>query len=138
MESPRAYAEKILSQPQLTEPFITEKQKEKVFENLKQMVEERKNIAITKKHEQKVKQACERGNMSSIPYFDQDIAFKMIKITDINHEFWNLSNTVQTAYNYLIDQNTDILIPSGIRNYVKKPTRKVLLPSQTSVYELNK
>jgi hypothetical protein len=39
----------------------------------------------------------------------------MIKITDLNHECWNLTDTVQAAYGFLLDEEPDFKVPSGIR-----------------------
>jgi len=46
-----------------------------------------------------------RGNVGSTLSYEQDLAVKMIKITDLNHECWNLTDTVQAAYGYLLDND---------------------------------
>ena len=42
----------------------------------------------------------ERANVSSIPFFKQDLPFKLVKLNDVNHEQWNLTDTVQAVYAY--------------------------------------
>lgn len=74
-----------------------------------------KNLPISEGHQRQVMQSLERGNVASTHYFQQDLAFKMIKITDLNHECWNLTDTVQAAYGFLLDEEPDFKVPSGIR-----------------------
>jgi hypothetical protein len=40
---------------------------------------------------------------------------KHLKLTDINHEFWNLTDTVQTANNYVYGKGSILKVPKGIR-----------------------
>lgn len=59
-----------------------------------------------------------------MPYFKQDLAFKMIKITDLNHECWNLTDSVQGAYGYILGMEPNFHLPSGIRvNLERKKIR---------------
>ena len=40
---------------------------------------------------------------------------KHLKLTDINHEFWNLTDTVQTASNYVYGICSILKEPKGVR-----------------------
>ncbi len=103
MLSPRAYTKILLAQPLITEPCNSKEEEAQVYRNMKAIMEKNKKLAISEGHQRQVMQSLERGNVASTHYYQQDLAFKMIKITDLNHECWNLTDTVQAAYGYLLD-----------------------------------
>ena len=54
-----------------------------------------------------IKTALERANVESIPYWQQDLGFKLIKMNEINFVYWNLTNSVNKVYQYLAKPCTE-------------------------------
>ena len=53
-----------------------------------------RNVSLTPQHEQVIKNAVERANVDSIPYWSQDLAFKLIKMNQLNWVYWKTTDTV--------------------------------------------
>jgi hypothetical protein len=45
-----------------------------------------------------VKQAMDRVNLESIPFWSQDLGFKLIKMNEINAACWKVKNIKQKLY----------------------------------------
>ena len=51
--------------------------------------------------------AMERANL--VPNWQQDLNYKLIKLNEVNWKNWNLTDTVQTVYDFLgYSPNIDI------------------------------
>lgn len=56
---------------------------------------------LTKVQELALLRSMDRANFASMPPYKSDLSVKMIKLNDVNHENWNLTDTVQAVYSYL-------------------------------------
>ena len=45
--------------------------------------------------------ALSRANVESVPYYLQDLGFKLIKMNEVNYGVWNNSATVKGVTSYL-------------------------------------
>lgn len=82
MLSPRAYSQLILQRPIIKE------------HELKSIMESGLHKKLDPEHLEVVNRAIERANVASIPYWQQDFPFKLIKLNELNYEHWQLSDTM--------------------------------------------
>ena len=53
-----------------------------------------------------LQRAMDRGNIDSVPYYEQDLVFKLIKLNEIDFESWKYSDVVQSVQRYLQSKKT--------------------------------
>ena len=57
-----------------------------------------KKLGEVEQNKDVVKQAMDRVNLESIPFWSQDLGFKLIKMNEINAACWKVKNIKQKLY----------------------------------------
>lgn len=80
--SPRRYARMLLERPIIKEDQMINIRNA----GLGKSISEAEMVSLQR--------ALERGNIASVPYYEQDLVFKLIKLNEINFESWKYSDVV--------------------------------------------